>query len=94
MVNLRWFSITNPWMDFIVQVPDKYEDDAITTILDAMDEYWEDGEYECYGDVVECSLDEMGIPHNVSYHDPDDESDEYEDKWEAHVARMGCKVIR
>lgn len=93
MVNLRWFSITCTWIDFIVQVPDKYEDYATTAILEAMDSYWEDECDECYGDMVEHLLHERGIPYNINYHDDDDISDKYEAIWENHAARIGCKVI-
>lgn len=81
---VRRFSIMNPWIDFVVVVePDDVAETEIT--LDtAMDEYWE-SDFEAYGDVVERHLGIAGIKYEIVYHDPYDESDEYEMAWETYL---------
>ena len=92
MVNLRWFSDTNKWIDFVVSTPEVFKDEATTAVHDAMDAYWDD-EFECYGDAVKCFMRDAAIPYVGIYHDADDESDEYEKKWEALLSEIGYEVI-
>ena len=90
---IRYFSITNKWLDFVVVL--KHEEDkdlAIQSVSDAMELYWSEDDL-CYGDCVEETLKENGIDdYKIAYHDPyvdpdDPESgyDEYEDVWENNI---------
>lgn len=81
---VRYFSITNPWMDFVVIVEKDEKEYVRQIIYEAMDEYWA-SDFEAYGDVVERNLTEANISFQIAYHNPQDESDEYEDAWERYL---------
>lgn len=81
---VRHYSITNPWIDFVVIVEPCDVNDAEIAIDAAMDEFW-DGDFETYGDAVEHRLRNAGIKYEIVYHDPYDESDEYEVAWEDYL---------
>lgn len=74
-VGMRYAGIDNGWIDFVVLVPKGCED--ADKVIKAMDAFW-DEEYECYGDAIE-----EAFPNDIIlFHDSDDESEEYEEKWE------------
>lgn len=92
MCGFRHFSMMNPWIDFVVLVPESFKSVARTAILGAMESYW-DFEYECYGDAVEDLLFQNGIPFVIFYHDSEDLSDEYEEAWELAISMFEYEVI-
>ena len=81
---VRYFSIINPWIDFIVIVNPNSARRAESTLDTAMNEYWE-SDFEAYGDIVEHYLRNANIQYEIVYHDPYDESDDYEKAWEAYL---------
>lgn len=89
---VRHFSLTNPWIDFIVVVDPSVKDDARYVINKAMEEYWNSDD-DCFGDLVEEALKKAEIEYDIVYHDTYDESDEYEDAWEAYLSVLyeSCK---
>ena len=66
-------------------------DDVQKIVRESMEEYWLDDDL-CYGDIVENKLNHAGIPYLVFYHNADDESEEYEEEWEAFINSLPCKV--
>ena len=79
---VRHFSITNPWLDFVVLVDPKDKETTESIVQKSMDEYW-DSDCDAYGDLVESNLSNAGIEFSIVYHDSSDESDEYEEIWES-----------
>lgn len=82
---IRYFSVTNPWVDFIVVVDPKDTEKADEAIKTAMIKFWNEDNYEPYGDILERKLTESEIEYQVIYHDSDDISSEYEEAWEHYV---------
>ncbi len=88
---VRYYSIMNPWLDFIVVFDEKkYQPQTIAGhIMSAMNEYWESDDL-CYGDLLEIRFKENNvIDYMIIYHDDDDESPEYENAWESWLKRFG-----
>ena len=92
MYGFRHFSITNPWLDFVVLSPRSNAKIIRRLIHEAMDAYWE-YEYECYGDAVEDMLVRYNIPYFIIYHDSDDESEEYEAAWEKLISQFDYEDV-
>lgn len=92
MAGFRRYSVTNPWIDFVVLVPREYALTAMTAIDEAMGAFW-DEEYECYGDSVEAALIGLHIPYVIVYHDSEDTSDAYEEMWERTIGTLPYKLI-
>ena len=84
MYGFRFYSETNQWIDFVVLVPRKENSVAYITLRHAIEAYW-NFEYECYGDAVEAELDKRKIPYVIIYHDSNDISDDYENRWNAMI---------
>ena len=66
MKAVRHFSLMNPWIDFVVVVPEGFEDQTMAVVKNAMDMFW-DFEYETYGDAVECELALADIPFEIRH---------------------------
>ena len=91
-VCLRWFSVLNEWMDFLVLVPAWAKEVATEAIYAGMSEFW-DNDCLCYGDCVDDALMERGVPYFCDYLD---ESRYTQDSWERHVGSLesiGIPVI-
>lgn len=87
---VRYFSLMNPWIDFVVLFDEsQYKVDTIVdSISAAMESYW-DGDEECFGDAVYCCLDVWGVQHYaILFHDTEDESGEYEDRWDHWIGNV------
>lgn len=84
-VGLRWFGVSNPWLDFVVFIRKENEAVAEKAILEGMDEFWDSNDL-CYGDCVEWHLTKNGI---VSFIFESLEEDEWgntnDDEWEAFL---------
>lgn len=95
MKAIRWFSVMNPFIDFVVVVPAEFHDEAVEVIRKAMDMFWED-EYEAYGDAVENELALADVPFEIRYIPWDDKADEAVDEaaWEKWIdeIRETCTV--
>ena len=90
--NLRWFSIMNPWMDFVVTVSTNDAEQTKKLIKKAIDDWWEDDRGFGYGDFIEDVLEENGILYHIQFHRADTESAEYEELWEASLPKY-CETI-
>lgn len=66
MTPIRWFSVMNPDMDFVVFVPDLVKDQAFQIIKTTMAEWWISG-VDGYGDAVERALEKANIPFFALY---------------------------
>lgn len=99
MVALRWFSLMNEFMDFVVIVKSEDETKATNAILKGLDMFW-DGQCEPYGSCVEICLEDASIQYAISFIPWDYEGDCAidEDAWEqwcsALDARIGVVNIR
>ena len=80
MSGVRYFSLMNPWLDFIVIVNLHDLEKTKAVVRASMDEYWKQDD-EPYGDIVERNLAKEQIPAFIMYHSTDDESDLYEEHW-------------
>ena len=88
MTAIRYYSFTNPWIDFMVTVLNDDVKRATEIIQNAMDMYW-DYEYECYGDAVEGQLAENKIPYFIQYIPWDHENDhELGMDWEWYIGQL------
>ena len=91
--HIRYFSIVNPWIDFVVTVNESDSAKATGAIYDGIEAFCEDGDSGwCYGDYVETALTNADITYDIMYHDSEDMSDEYEEKWEASLPK-NCETI-
>lgn len=79
VVGLRFFSSINPWLDFVVFVRKSSVKKTAIEIMAAMNTFWEGKVYETYGDALEHTITD---PCLILYHDSEDASQEYEEKWE------------
>lgn len=64
MVAVRWFSLTNEWIDCVVVVPEYCREQAKIAMRSACDKFWDD-EYETVGDAVCGEFDKEGIPYTA-----------------------------
>lgn len=78
-IALRYHSVTNPWIDFVIFVNKADREEASMQIKLAMGAYW-DCEFETYGDALNYFLND--IPHITIFHDSEDKSPEYENIWD------------
>ena len=85
---LRYFSVTNPWIDFFVIVPSDWKDEATSEIGKAMDDFWDDDSGRCYGDLVHEYLDKKDIPYLSIFYDANSESEEYDEQWVALIKKL------
>ena len=81
----RYYSLTNPWMDVIAVVPDRHTKRAKDIMGRAMSAWWDKDKGQSYGDVIDDALLGEYIPHHLIFHDPNDETDEYEAAWEKYI---------
>lgn len=95
MKAIRYFSVTNEWIDCVVVVPAEFHDVAVDVIRKAVAMYWDD-EYEAYGDAIENEMAMADIPFEIRYIEWDHESDTAVDNdgWEAWIeeVRKSCGV--
>ena len=84
---IRYCSMMNPWIDFVVIVPTAIVSNALASIQNGMETYWQ-GEDEAYGDCIRRNLNDLNQPYMIFYHDSDDLSDEYRLQWEAFVNQI------
>ena len=83
MKSIRWFSEMNPWLDVVVVVSDDDAQDAYAAVEAACDEFWDEDNQMCYGDLIDLHLEDYGVkPLWMIYHDDGREDDEYEEQWE------------
>lgn len=89
---VRYFSIMNPWIDFVVLFDDsQYTSGTISgAIHDSMALFWEGDTYECYGDALYDNMrNEWGVQHfMILFHDSENESEEYEEAWEKWLGHI------
>lgn len=88
---VRYFSIMNPWIDFVVVFDeDVYPKEKVSAAVNAgMDEYW-NRDSEAYGDEVWRALTEAGIrKFAILFHDTENESEEYENEWDFWISEIG-----
>lgn len=83
-IGLRWFSVMNPFIDFVVLVHESDRERATEAIREGMDDFWDDAA-DGYGDCVYWALEARGIKNVMRFFDEDTETDE---EWEAHVALL------
>ena len=79
--SVQYFSMTNPWIDFIILVEADNVNMSARVVDKCMDEYW-DSDDLCYGDIVEGALDSLRLPYTIIYHDADETDGIYESLWE------------
>ena len=84
VVGIRYFSSTNTWIDFVVFVHHSSVRKTAVEIMAAMNTFWEGSIYETYGDALEHTI---SSPYLILYHDSEDISKEYEEKWERFIDR-------
>ena len=96
-VGLRWYSIMNPWLDFVVFVREEESTKATNIITKAMDDYWE-SDNEAYGDLVEFRLKKANIPFWILYYPADDDAgdmwaEEFEEALEMYQRTIPIRTI-
>ena len=64
MTGIRYFSESNPWIDFVVFASEKDKEDAKLAIIRGMDNFWEDGDI-CYGDAVLAELNQIDYKGDI-----------------------------
>lgn len=85
---IRYESLENPWIDFIVVVKKEDLEKAKRVILDAVDEYW-NSEWECYGNCVENRLKYEQIKYFMFYYDDENTDEQYDLFWENFAENIG-----
>lgn len=80
-MKLRCASDMNPWIDFVVEIPEEKELMAEAMIFAALERFWA-SDTECYGDLVEEMLESEGIEHAIVFR-PEEHTPEEEayDRW-------------
>lgn len=89
MAAVRYFSMTNPWIDFVVLAPKENLNCVITDVEQAMDDFW-DYEYETYGDAVDDALlNDSRVNNYIVLYGPSDEEDtDASNSWEAMLDEL------
>ena len=89
MKAIRYFSVTNEWIDCVAVVPEEFHDAAAEVIRKAVAMFWND-EYEAYGDAIENELALADIPFDIRYIAWDNEEDKPMDEaaWEAWIGEV------
>lgn len=87
---IRYYSLTNLWMDVIIVVDLQYAEKAKMALSEAIEKYWESDDLDafCYGDFIDMQFKEDGIPYLVVYHDPNDETLQYEEAWNLFIKTL------
>lgn len=88
----RYFSMMNPWIDFVVVSPTNFQPAIEAAIEDAFNDYWNE-DFETYGDALEHYLRMGGYPFMIFYHDGEDTSAEYEKDWELFLNQLRFLLI-
>lgn len=58
------FSVSNPWIDFLVFVPEERIADCREACRKGIDDFWDNG-CGCYSDLVEWWLHELNVPYEI-----------------------------
>ena len=64
---IRVCGCTNEWMDCIFLVEERDKEKAAVVLEKAWDDLWEEGEDQCYGDLLRARLTEVGLRFDVYY---------------------------
>lgn len=76
-IGYRYASDLNDWIDFVVLVPTPSQGDESERIIKAMDAFWNREQPDTYSEYIE-----EAFPDSIIlYHDSEDDSEEYEKKW-------------
>lgn len=90
MVNIRYKSELNPWMDCIVSVPVEEELPAVRAIRRGVDAFFEEG-IATYSEYIERELRSEGLHFEMSVCSYDEETDTPIPAWYNRV--RGCKAV-
>ena len=86
----RYYSLMNPWIDFVILTFEDFADKARTAINEGLDLYLsEEGEGLCYGDAVALKLMEAGVP----FYDIYLEDEEKNELWEAIIEKLDPEYL-
>lgn len=92
MTGIRYFSESNPWIDFVVLVDDEAKTDAKVAIARAMDTFWEDGDI-CYGDAVYAEMNKLkGVHFSVIFFDENLPESMWDDFLEYVKSKFGLEM--
>lgn len=78
---IRYYSVMNPWLDFLVAVAPNDFDRAKQAIASGIEHFWDDNDI-CFGDAVTMELQEDGIFFYICYADLTEDRMNTTDEWD------------